>query len=78
MLLRDIWDLFSMVQFDPINQMILLTMIPLSSTHCVNSFIFVYKLKGIEGTVSVKHIDQSFICNCHCVEENTKTIFRLT
>jgi hypothetical protein len=34
MLLRDIWGLFDLGQFDPINQMILLTMIPLSGIHC--------------------------------------------
>ncbi len=32
---RDIWDLFYLGQFDPINRMIPLTVIPLSSTHSI-------------------------------------------
>ncbi len=34
MLLRDICDFFNLGQFDPINQMIPLIMIPLSRVHC--------------------------------------------
>ena len=34
MLLRDIWDLFNLSQFDPINQMIPLTLISLSRARC--------------------------------------------
>ncbi len=33
MLLRDNWDLINLGQFDPINQIIPLTMIPLSGAH---------------------------------------------
>ncbi len=36
MLLIDILDLFNLGQFDPTNQMIPLTVIPLSGTHCSN------------------------------------------
>ena len=34
MLLRVIWDLFNVVQFDPITRMISLTVIPFSAAHC--------------------------------------------
>ena len=34
MLLREIWDLFNLGQFDPINPMI-----PLSGAHCNESFL---------------------------------------
>jgi hypothetical protein len=33
-LLRDIWDFFNLGQFDPISQMIPLTVIPLIGNHC--------------------------------------------
>ena len=35
MLLRDIWDMFSLEHFDPIKRMIPLTAIPLSDVHCI-------------------------------------------
>ena len=47
MLLKDNWDLLNLSQFDPINQKIPLTMIPLSRAHSQWAKIqnFVQKLK---------------------------------
>jgi hypothetical protein len=36
MLLRDVWNLLSLGQFDPMNQMLSLTVIPLSGAHCIS------------------------------------------
>ncbi len=38
--LEDIWDLINLGWFDPINQMILLTVIPLSGAHCIIKISF--------------------------------------
>jgi hypothetical protein len=43
MLLRDILDLFNLALFNPINQMILLTVIPQSGAHCSNPMITLTK-----------------------------------
>jgi hypothetical protein len=48
MLFSDIWNLFNLGQFDLINQMITLTVIPLSGAHSMT-----YRLNGIGNLISI-------------------------
>ncbi len=59
MQLRDIWDFINLGQFDPINRMIPLTVIPLSSAHIIN--YSGRRLMGSRLMVSAADWDQIFI-----------------
>jgi hypothetical protein len=52
MLLRDIWGLLNLGQFDPINQMIQLTVTPLSRAHCI------FKLPRTVSNATVQNLLQ--------------------
>jgi hypothetical protein len=45
--LRDIWDLFNLGQFNLINWMIPLTVIPLIGAHCSTYFPYIFKIQEV-------------------------------
>ncbi len=59
MLLRDILGLLNLGQFDPINQMIQLTVTPLSRAHCI------FKLPKTVSNATVQNLLQEEVTTAH-------------
>ncbi len=69
MLLRDIWGLLNLGQFDPINQMIQLTVTPLSRALCI------FKLPRTVSNTTVQNLLQGEATTAHNYFLNCSKLF---